>query len=190
MIRGIIFDCFGVLYGGSYEALQQLCLPNQLQDLRDFNHQADYGFITSAEYVRGVAELVGRTDQEIADILHQKHIRNQELVAYAAGLRGEYKTALLSNVSDGMIERLFTADELATFFDVVVLSNKEHVVKPNPAIFELAADRLGFATGECIMIDDLMDNCEGAEAAGMDSILHTSNERTVELLSKKLRNNS
>lgn len=186
MIRAIVFDCFGVLYGGSYEALQQLCRPDQLLELRDFNHQADYGFITSADYVRGVAELVGKTEQDIADILHTKHVRNQELVTYVAKLRGEYKTALLSNVSDGMIERLFTPDELMEFFDVVLLSNKEHLVKPNPAIFELVADRLGLTTGECVMVDDLFDNCEGAEAAGMQSILHTSNERTIELLSKKL----
>jgi len=184
MIRAIIFDCFGVLYGGSYEALQQLCKPDQLQDLRDFNHRADYGFISTAEYVSGVAELVGQSEEEITEILHAKHVRNQELVAYVAKLRGEYKTALLSNVSDGMIERLFTADELANLFDVVLLSNKEHLVKPNPAIFELVADRLGLATGECVMIDDLFDNCDGAEAAGMQSILHTTNKRTIELLSK------
>jgi len=187
MIRGIIFDCFGVLYGGSYEALQQLCTPSQLEDLHDLNRQADYGFITSQDYVRGVSELLSMPEEDIAAIFHTKHIRNQPLIEYVRSLRGTCKVAMLSNVSNDIIDALFTAEELETLFDAVILSYQEHAVKPNPIIFELAAERLGLTTGECVMVDDLVENCEGAEVAGMESVLHTSNEITIDTLSKKLQ---
>ncbi|MEO5948925.1 MAG: HAD-IA family hydrolase [Candidatus Saccharimonas sp.] len=187
MIRGIIFDCFGVLYGGSYDALKQLCEPSQLEDLHDFNRQADYGFITSHDYIVGVAKLLDKTEDEISAIFHAKHIRNQPLIDYLMTLKGKYKIALLSNVSNGLIDTLFTSDELETLFDTVVLSYQEHVVKPNPIIFELTATKMELATGECVMIDDLSENCEGAEIAGMESIWHTSNEATIDALSKKLQ---
>jgi len=102
-------------------------------------------------------------------------------------LRGTYKTALLSNVSNGLIDTLFTPEELEELFDTVLLSYQEHVVKPNPVIFDLIARKMELSTGECVMIDDLEENCEGAEIAGMESVLHTSNETTIDLLSKKLQ---
>ena len=187
MIRGIIFDCFGVLYGGSYDALRQLCPPDLLDDLRDYNRQADYGFITSQEYIVGVAALIGKSEDEVRAIFHTKHVRNQPLIDYMKLLRGTYKTALLSNVSNGLIDTLFTPEELEELFDTVLLSYQEHVVKPNPVIFDLIARKMELSTGECVMIDDLEENCEGAEIAGMESILHTSNETTIDALSKKLQ---
>lgn len=167
--------------------LQQLCPPERLNDLQDYNRQADYGFITTEEYIRSVAEVTGKSEQEIIDIIRIKHVRNDELVAYVAGLRERYKVAMLSNISNDVIERLFTAEELERLFDEVVLSYHEHIIKPNPAVFVLTAERLGLSPGECVMIDDRMENCDGAEAVGMESILHTSNAVTIELLSKKLQ---
>jgi putative hydrolase of the HAD superfamily len=187
MIRGVIFDCFGVLYGGSYQALQALCAPDDLDELQDLNRQADYGFITSDEYIHSVAILVGKTDQEIGEIFRAKHVRNDELIAYVATLRRHCKVALLSNVSSGIIEQLFPEGELETLFDEIILSYEEHVVKPNPAVFHLTAERLKLRPEECVMVDDLPENCEGAEVAGMETIEHTTNERTIELLSKKLQ---
>lgn len=185
MIRAIIFDCFGVLYGGSYQALQELCPVDKLGDLRDLNRQADYGFITSDDYVRSVADLVDKTYNEVKEIFHAKHVRNDALMAYAASMKGKCKLALLSNVSNGIVEQLFSANDLA-MFDEVVLSYQEHITKPNPAVFTLAAERLGLRADECVMVDDLAENCEGAEVAGMASIQHSHNQLTTDALSKML----
>ena len=84
------------------------------------------------------------------------------------------------------IERLFTPDELRKLFDAVVLSYAEHVAKPSREAFELAADRLGVPPSQCVMIDDRLDNCSGAEAAGMRAILHTANSRTMAELEELL----
>ena len=39
--------------------------------------------------------------------------------------------------------------------------------KPQPEIYRLAAERLEVAPEECLFVDDLRENCEGAEAVGM-----------------------
>lgn len=174
MIRGIIFDCFGVLYGGSLTALYEMAPDENKQALLDLNKQADYGFISQKEYFDGLAELTGRTYEEIDGLIHQKHARHQEVFDYLYDLkkRGKYKIGMLSNVGEVTIQQLFTEDELTNVFDAVVLSYQENLAKPNPEVFKLMATRIGLVPEECVMIDDLEPNCDGAEIAGMQSIWH------------------
>ncbi len=187
MIRGIIFDCFGVLYGGSLQALIDLCPPERVSELRDLNKQSDYGFISGSDYVEGLAEILGTTREYVEQILNEKHVRNQALIDFSQTLRPEYKVGLLSNVSSGTMDLLFPPEQRTALFDTVLLSFEESLAKPNPEIFSLMAERMRLATGECVMIDDLEANCDGAEIAGMQSILHITNERTQQELSKLLQ---
>ncbi len=187
MIRGIIFDCFGVLYGGSLDTLVSMCPPERVQELRDLNKQSDYGYISGDDYVVGLTDILSKSRGEIESILHQKHIRNQALIDYTQTLRPEYRIGLLSNVSSGTMDYLFPPEQRAKLFDAVILSYEEGIAKPNPAIFTMMAERLGLTPDECIMIDDLADNCEGAEIAGMQSIQHRMNDITIESLHKLLQ---
>jgi len=63
--------------------------------------------------------------------------------------------------------------------------------KPEPAIYELGAERVGLPPADCVFVDDLRENCEGAEAVGMTAVLHRGAERTLprleELLGVQLR---
>lgn len=188
MIRGIIFDCFGVLYSGSLTLLASMAPDERRQEVYDINMQKDYGYISYDEYLAATAEVLGKTTSEIDVIIQDKHIRNKELVEYIRHLKAEgvYKIGMLSNIGERFIDELF-GEELTKLFDTVVLSYQEGLAKPNPEIFTLMAERMGLHPGECIMIDDLADNCEGAEIAGMESIQHTSNVRTIVLLQKKLQ---
>ena len=51
--------------------------------------------------------------------------------------------------------------------DVVALNHR----KPHPEPYLKAAETLGVPTAECLFVDDLPVNCEGAEATGMESHL-------------------
>ena len=55
-------------------------------------------------------------------------------------------------------------------FDLVVESSVEGVRKPNPAIYELACQRLGVAPSACVFLDDLGVNLKPARALGMTTI--------------------
>lgn len=88
--------------------------------------------------------------------------------ARAVGLR----TALVSN-ADGLAD-----PGLGGLFDAVVLSGAVGVAKPDPAVFRLTAHRLGLRPDECVMVDDLHRNVEGAVAAGMVGVHHRDVEST------------
>jgi putative hydrolase of the HAD superfamily len=104
--------------------------------------------------------------------------------ARAAGL----KTGLISNSwGRGRYDR----DSFAELFDGVVISGEVGLYKPQPEIFRLGAERVGLTPPDCVFVDDLRENCEGAEAVGMTAVLHrgadASLERLEELLGVQLR---
>lgn len=193
MVQGVIFDCFGVLYTESLKVLQAACPVDKVRDLTDLNKQKDYGFISTQDYEEGVAILIGKTTEEVHDIIRQVRLRNSELVTWIYQQREQYptvKTALLSNIGSATIGNLFTEKELQELFDVRVLSYQEHLIKPHPEIFTLTAQRLGLSAGDCVMVDDREENCDGAEIAGMHSILFTTNARVEEQLTELLEHSS
>jgi HAD superfamily hydrolase (TIGR01509 family) len=91
-----------------------------------------------------------------------------------AGIR----TALLSN-SWG---EHYPEEEWEGAFDVVVISGRVGMRKPEAEIFRHTADLLGVPVDECVMVDDLAANIHGAVAAGMVGVLHKSYEITAEEL--------
>ena len=48
-----------------------------------------------------------------------------------------------------------------------VISGLVGLAKPDAAIYELAAERIGVEPGRCFFIDDLAENVEAARAVGM-----------------------
>ena len=85
--------------------------------------------------------------------------------ARAAGVR----VGLLSN-SWGTA--MYPRARLDASFDAQVISCEVGLRKPDPEIYELAADRLGLAPSRCAFVDDLHRNVEAAERLGMFGVLH------------------
>lgn len=180
MIRGLIFDCFGVLYVGSLQYLRELSPPERHDELADLSRASDYGYVSSEEYLTQMSAIIGKSPDEVAAVMKKAHVRNESLVMLIRRLKSQYKIGLLSNVGQDVIERLFTEKERAELFDAVILSSTVHMTKPDPAIFSLAVERLGLAAEECVMIDDLLDNIDGAERAGLLGIVYGT-QRDLEL---------
>jgi epoxide hydrolase-like predicted phosphatase len=67
-------------------------------------------------------------------------------------------------------------DEL---FDGIVISGEVGMHKPEPAIYILGAERIGLHAEDCVFVDDLRENCAGAEEVGMTAILHRGADKTV-----------
>lgn len=87
------------------------------------------------------------------------------------------KLGLLSNANRGWTER-FRARGVADLFDDVVVSADVGLAKPDPAIFRLAAERLGVVPEACLMIDDQEQHVEGARAAGLRAQIWTCGPTT------------
>jgi epoxide hydrolase-like predicted phosphatase len=86
------------------------------------------------------------------------------------------RTGLLSN-SWGFTVYPFA--ELEVHFDDLVLSGRVGLRKPDPAIYRLAADRLGVAVEHCVFVDDLERNVEVARELGMVGVHHTGDDVTT-----------
>jgi FMN phosphatase YigB (HAD superfamily) len=73
---------------------------------------------------------------------------------------------------------------LRELFDVAVISAEVHLHKPQPEIYLLAAERLGVEPAQCIFVDDLRENCEGAETVGMTAVRHRNPSGSIGRLSE------
>jgi len=56
--------------------------------------------------------------------------------------------------------------------------------KPQPEIYLLACERLGIEPAAAVFVDDLRENCEGAEAVGMTAVLHRESAETIAQLER------
>ena len=183
MIKAIIFDCFGVLLGNAYKvrlANVEQEDPAKAQEMRSINHASDLGVISREESAQYMADLLGIDPEEIYEEQEKAEVPNVELLEYIASLKNRYKIGLLSNISSR--ERLsirFTDNQLTTHFDTVVASGDEGYVKPQPEIYQIAAARLGVEPHECVMIDDILEFCDGARAVGMRAIQFKMNSQCI-----------
>lgn len=85
-------------------------------------------------------------------------------------LARRYKLALITNGRSQTQRRKIAAAGLAELMDCVVISGAVGLAKPDPAIFRLAAQRLGVEPGRVMMVgDDLKRDILGAASAGMQT---------------------
>lgn len=183
MIKAIIFDCFGVLLGNAYKThLMEVEQedPERAKEIRAINHASDMGILSREESAQYISELF-RMDVE--DFLHEQdqvEVPNRELLDFIKALKTDYKVGLLSNINSR--ERLsirFEDGELDAHFDTIVASGDEGYVKPQSEIYEIAATRLGVLPSECVMIDDIIEFCDGARATGMQAIQFKTNQQCI-----------
>jgi HAD superfamily hydrolase (TIGR01509 family) len=177
MTRAVIFDCFGVMYIPVGEDFYRSHVPDyqkHSEQLRSLSYQADVGNMSQNELVMHIAELMQMSSDKVRAQIVSGLARNQALLTFSQSLRPKYKVGLLSNISAGTMDQFFSLDERRTYFDAVVLSSDVGLVKPDPAIFVLAANRLGCAPNECIMIDNSPINCSGAIQAGMQAVVYAT----------------
>jgi putative hydrolase of the HAD superfamily len=97
---------------------------------------------------------------------------------------GGIRCGLISNSwGAGLSYDMSLLDEL---FEAIVISGDVGMHKPEPAIYMLGAERLGLETGDCVFVDDLRENCQGAEEVGMTAVLHRGADSTLPQLEKLL----
>ena len=78
------------------------------------------------------------------------------------------KTAIISNGHADVQSAKIEMTALKNAVDLVVISEDVGLRKPDPRIFQLAAERLGVVTARCIFVGDNPEaDVRGAEASGM-----------------------
>jgi putative hydrolase of the HAD superfamily len=203
-VKGLLVDYGGVLTTNVFDSFRAFCHgegldPETIKRLfRDDPRALDCvrglerGELTEDDFAARFGELLGLEPARRTGLVERMfgHIEpDEEMVAALRRARAQgVRTGLISNsMGAGRYDRALFPE----LFDGVVISGDEGMHKPEPAIYELGCERVGLAPAECVFVDDLRENCEGAEAVGMTAVLHRGAERTLprleELLGVSLR---
>ncbi|MBF81995.1 MAG: hypothetical protein CL522_01115 [Actinobacteria bacterium] len=89
-----------------------------------------------------------------------------------------YRLALLTNAVREFRPVIEKTVPIYDLFDVIVDSSEVGMRKPDKEIYDLASQNLGVENSQCLMIDDLIANVQGAENAGMQGLLFTTSDET------------
>jgi putative hydrolase of the HAD superfamily len=106
------------------------------------------------------------------------------MFALAEELRATGLTVgLLSNSWGNTYPRV----RIDALMDPVVISGEVGLRKPDPAIYELALERLGLRADRVLFIDDAEPNVLGARASGLQALLHMDHLSTRAALAELVR---
>jgi HAD superfamily hydrolase (TIGR01509 family) len=189
VIKAVIFDFFGVIVGDGFDATYRLAGgdPNKDQKfIRALLDQTNRGEITTDEFRAKICKQLGITVDEYQASLRKAEQVNSELLNYIKNLRPKYKTAILSNVNRGGLERRIDKKTLEEIFDVIVISGEVGYIKPEPEIYKLTAEKLGFVVQECVFTDDREGYVKAAQDLGMKTIWYQTFAQFKQELEKLL----
>ena len=203
-MNGLLVDFGGVLTTNVFDSFRAFCEdegldPQAIKRLFREDRRAlacvrglERGELSEEQFAERFGELLeleperrdGLVDRMFGHIQEDGEMVEALRRARAQGVR----TGLISNsMGAGRYDR----STFAELFDGVVISGDEGMHKPEPAIYELGAERVGLDPADCVFVDDLRENCEGAEAVGMTAVLHRGADTTLpqleELLGVELR---
>ncbi|HEX3733897.1 MAG TPA: HAD family phosphatase [Solirubrobacterales bacterium] len=105
---------------------------------------------------------------------------NQPMIELMRELKatGKRMAMLTNNVREWepLWRSMLPVDEI---FETVVDSGFVGARKPEARIYELTLERIALPAEACLFVDDLLPNCEGAEAAGMRAVHFRDNEQAI-----------
>jgi epoxide hydrolase-like predicted phosphatase len=203
-MRGLLVDYGGVLTTNVWESFRAFCDAEGLdrdEVKRLFREdpaalgllrRLETGELTEDEFSSEFGAMLEIPEDRRADLVDRLFAGMQPEEPMLEALRraraAGVRTGMISNSwGHGRYDRSLFGE----LFDGVVISGEVGLHKPQPQIFELGAERIGLLPSQCVFVDDLRENCEGAKAVGMIAVLHRGAEETLarleDLLSISLR---
>jgi putative hydrolase of the HAD superfamily len=197
LVKGLVLDYGGVLTTNVFDSFRDFSVSEGLEpdavknlfradpEARRLVRAVETGDIPESEFSQHFGGLLGLKDTDrLIDRLFGGMGPDEAMLAAVKRARAQgVKTGLISN---SMGEGRYDRGAFPELFDGVVISGEVGMHKPQPEIFRLGCERIGLAPEECVFVDDLRENCEGAEAVGMTAILHRGAAGTVPELERLL----
>jgi epoxide hydrolase-like predicted phosphatase len=181
--HGLIVDYGGVLTTSPFASFEAFCAAEGLAadavqarfrddpQARDMLARLETGRMASAEFEPAFAALLEVGPERL---LHRMFGAMRPDAAMIDGVRAIHRegvpVGLLSNsVGEAAV---YDRELMAELFDGWVISSEDGLRKPDPAIYALAAERIGLEPAACVFVDDLPGNLKPARALGMATVLH------------------
>jgi 2-haloacid dehalogenase len=184
----VVFDLGGVLIRWDPRHLYRRLLPEDEVDafldevgFHAWNHEQDAGAswgpaveehaarfphrraLLAAYPARFPESLDGPVEGTVA-ILEELHAAGTRLVA-------------LTNWSAELFPHAEATFDFLALFEGIVVSGREGVAKPDPAVFDLLLSRFDLDPARTVFVDDSPANVAAAEAAGLRALVFTGPEQ-------------
>jgi 2-haloacid dehalogenase len=181
----VVFDLGGVLIDWDPRHLYRQLIPDEAEMERflrevvtaEWNLEHDRG----RSFADGIAMLTAQHPDQ-ADLIVAFRERWSEMLGGAiqpavdvlAELRGTgIRLLALTNWSAETFPVGAARFPFLAWFEAVIVSGEERLVKPDPAIFQLLVDRHGVEPARTVFVDDLAANVAAAAALGFRTVRYT-----------------
>jgi 2-haloacid dehalogenase len=185
-LRAVVFDVGNVLYGWDPDSFLVRQIADDTARLRFIEDVDLWSWHETLDGGRPFADAATELSEKFPDYAHLIAAwgeRFGETISDPVPGIGEIVDDLdtrgvplfaITNFSADFWEP-FAAKEAAFFarFRDIVVSGREKLLKPDPAIYYLALRRFGLRAEEALFVDDRLINVEGAAAVGMKAHLFT-----------------
>ncbi|MEA2417903.1 MAG: putative hydrolase of the superfamily [Thermoleophilaceae bacterium] len=196
-MKGLLLDWGGVLTTNVFDSFRDFCVaeglaPDAVKRLfreepraRELVRGLETEALSEDEFGERFGELLDLEDRtRLIERMFGAVRADERMLAAVRTVRAAgFRTGLISNSMGGASYDRAIFPEL---FDGVVVSGEVGMHKPQPEIFLLGAERAGVAPEECVFVDDLRENCDGAGAVGMTAVLHRGADTTLPELERLL----
>jgi putative hydrolase of the HAD superfamily len=187
--RGLLVDWGGVLTTDVFASFRTFCEaeglpPDTVRELfredaraRELLAGLETGELSREAFEPRFAALLGVRPERVVERLFGAIGRDEAMVAAVRAARA-------AGVRTGLLSNSWRAEDydralLGELFDAWVISGEVGLRKPDPAIYALAAERLGLAPEAIVYVDDLPGNLKPARALGMATVVHRDAAATL-----------
>ena len=185
MIRAILFDFGNVLgFFDHRRATKRFAPVASMSEDEMFDqiysnhleHEFESGRMSADDFVAHVTDMIGyrNTHANFQTAFVDIFTPNPPVIELIPLLKPRYKLVLASNTNE-LHSAHFRASYAGVlgYFDALGMSFEAGVRKPDPEFYRYCARLAGVTPGECMFIDDVETNVEGARAVGMQAIQYS-----------------
>jgi HAD superfamily hydrolase (TIGR01509 family) len=187
LYRALLLDLDGTL-----AETDSLHLPTWVDVLEPYGVSVDEEFYRESISGRNTSEIVRYllpelSDEENRSVGDAKEIRFRERATELEPLPGlvdfvecgrerGMRVALVTNAPGENVEAILLALGLRDLFETVVLADEVEAVKPDPAPYKAALNRVGVAAQDALAFEDSVSGISSSVAAGIPTVGITSSQ--------------
>lgn len=132
-----------------------------------FNDDANLGKMSPVEFDRNMSKVLNIENFTWQERYLEAIEPIRSMQKLLVNLSKEMEIGLLSNISNGLIERMVKLRILPDInYKAIIDSSEVHEIKPNAEIYRIAENRSGYRGGEILFVDDSRTNLTSAEKFG------------------------